>query len=133
MPGASHAIPPPGRASALITLLFLRWFRCRAAIGRSGRGRGFLPCVRRDVLHFSLAGVQLKFSAIGPSGKQLRIPAQGRDGQWIVKLPSPKFPSLPENEFAMMTLAKEAGIDVPEFGLISVGSIANIPAEFSED
>src|ERR1700731_1675470 len=42
---------------------------------------------KQEVLRFSLAGVQLKFSAIG-RGKQLRIPAQGRDGQWIVKLPS---------------------------------------------
>ena len=60
-----------------------------------------------EVLRFSLAGVQLKFSAISRGGKQLRIPAQGRDGQWIVKLPSPRFPKVPENEFAMMTLAKE--------------------------
>jgi serine/threonine-protein kinase HipA len=88
---------------------------------------------KQEVLRFSLAGVQLKFSAIGRSGKQLRIPAQGRDGQWIVKLPSPRFPHVPENEFAMMTLAKEVGIDVPEFGLIAVGSIGNLPAEFAED
>lgn len=87
----------------------------------------------QEVLRFSLAGVQLKFSAMGRGGKQLRIPAQGRDGQWIVKLPSPRFPKVPENEFAMMTLAREVGIDVPEFGLIPVGSIGNLPAEFSED
>jgi serine/threonine-protein kinase HipA len=86
-----------------------------------------------QVLRFSLAGVQLKFSAIGKGGKQLRIPAQGRDGLWIVKLPSPRFPNVPENEFAMMTLAKEVGIDVPEFGLIQVGSIADLPAEFAQD
>ena len=88
---------------------------------------------KQEVLRFSLAGVQLKFSAIGRGGKQLRIPAQGRDGQWIVKLPSPRFPRVPENEFAMMTLAREVGIDVPEFGLIPVGSIGNLPPEFAED
>jgi serine/threonine-protein kinase HipA len=88
---------------------------------------------KEEVLRFSLAGVQLKFSAIGRGGKQLRIPAQGRDGQWIVKLPSPRFPKVPENEFAMMTLAREVGIDVPEFGLIPVSSIGNLPAEFAED
>ena len=70
---------------------------------------------KEEVLRFSLAGVQLKFSAIGRGGKQLRIPAQGRDGQWIVKLPSPRFPKVPENEFAMMTLAREVGIEVPEW------------------
>jgi len=88
---------------------------------------------KEEVLRFSLAGVQLKFSAIGRGGRQLRIPAQGRDGQWIVKLPSPRFPKVPENEFAMMTLAKEVGIDVPEFGLIPVGSIENLPPEFAEN
>jgi serine/threonine-protein kinase HipA len=88
---------------------------------------------QKDVLRFSLAGVQLKFSAIGRGGKQLRIPVQGRDGQWIVKLPSPRFSFVPENEFAMMTLAQEVGIDVPEFGLMPVSSIANLPAEFTED
>jgi serine/threonine-protein kinase HipA len=88
---------------------------------------------KEEVLRFSLAGVQLKFSAIGRGGKQLRIPVQGRDGQWIVKLPSPRFPKVPENEFAMMRLAREVGIDVPEFGLIPVSSIGNLPAEFAED
>jgi serine/threonine-protein kinase HipA len=88
---------------------------------------------KEEVLRFSLAGVQLKFSAIGRGGKQLRIPAEGRDGQWVVKLPSPRFANVPENEFAMMTLAKEIGIDVPEFGLIPVGSIGNLPPEFAEE
>jgi serine/threonine-protein kinase HipA len=88
---------------------------------------------KEEVLRFSLAGVQLKFSAVGRGGKQLRIPAQGRDGQWIVKLPSPRFPRVPENEFAMMTLAREVGVDVPEFGLLPVGSIGNLPAEFADD
>ena len=88
---------------------------------------------KEEVLRFSLAGVQLKFSAVSRGGKPLRIPAQGRDGQWIVKLPSPRFPKVPENEFAMMTLAKEVGIDLPEFGLIRVSSIGNLPAEFAED
>jgi serine/threonine-protein kinase HipA len=88
---------------------------------------------KEEVLRFSLAGVQLKFSALGRTGKQLRIPAQGRNGQWIVKLPSPRFAQVPENEFAMMTLAREVGIDVPEFGLLPVSSIGNLPAEFAED
>jgi serine/threonine-protein kinase HipA len=88
---------------------------------------------KQEVLRFSLAGVQLKFSAMGRGGKHLRIPAQGRDGQWIVKLPSPRFPKVPENEFAMMTLAREVGIDVPEFGLMPVGSIGNLPPEFADD
>ena len=94
---------------------------------------GMRAAKKEEVLRFSLAGVQLKFSTMGRGGKHLRIPAQGRDGQWIVKLPSPRFSKVPENEFAMMTLAREVGIDVPEFGLVPVGSIGNLPAEFAED
>jgi serine/threonine-protein kinase HipA len=94
---------------------------------------GVREAQKEEVLRFSLAGVQLKFSAMGRAGKQLRIPAQGRDGQWIVKLPSPRFSKVPENEFAMMTLARAVGIDVPEFGLVPVGSIGNLPPEFAED
>src|SRR5580692_4999340 len=58
---------------------------------------------RRDagVLRFSLAGVQLKFSAIMETSGGLTIPAHGVGGSWIVKLPSTQFPSVPENEYVM--------------------------------
>jgi len=48
----------------------------------------------------------------------LTIPAEGVGGSWIVKLPSTSFESVPENEFAMMTLARMIGINVPEVRLI---------------
>ena len=41
-----------------------------------------------QVLRFSLAGVQLKFSAIMEASGGLTIPAHGVGGSWIVKLPS---------------------------------------------
>jgi len=50
------------------------------------------------VLRFSLAGVQLKFSAVMEASGGLTIPAHGVGGSWIVKLPSTQFPSVPENE-----------------------------------
>ena len=56
------------------------------------------------VLRFSLAGVQLKFSAVGNPDKILTIPVEGRGGHWMVKLPSPRFRNVPENEFSMMEL-----------------------------
>src|SRR5580658_5889163 len=59
----------------------------------------------KDVLRFSLAGVQLKLSAIGHPHRQLSIPASSVGGHWIVKLPSPTYPGLPENEFSMMEFA----------------------------
>lgn len=82
---------------------------------------------RENALRFSLAGVQLKFSAVlGPTGG-LTIPASGVGGSWIVKLPSREFEAVPENEFSMMTLARLTGIDVPPIDLVDVGSIKNLP------
>lgn len=86
-----------------------------------------------DVLKFSLAGVQLKFSAIRESSGGLTIPAHGRNGHWIVKMPSPIYDGVPENEFAMMTFAAKLGIEVPELELVDSSSIANMPAEIRLD
>ncbi|NOZ10490.1 MAG: type II toxin-antitoxin system HipA family toxin [Gammaproteobacteria bacterium] len=76
---------------------------------------------------FSLAGVQLKFSAMMEAAGGLTIPAQGVGGSWIIKLPSVKFEGVPENEYAMMTLARMIGIDVPEVRLVDLKSIAGLP------
>ena len=80
-----------------------------------------------NALRFSLAGVQLKFSAIMESAGGLTIPAEGVGGSWIVKLPSHRFPNLPENEFSMMTLARTIGMNVPEVKLVDTGEIENLP------
>lgn len=84
--------------------------------------------IPHDALRFSLAGVQLKFSAIGDSSGGLTIPAKGMGGSWIVKLPSAQFSGVPENEYSMMTLAKLIGIDVPPIKLINMNDVGNIPA-----
>jgi serine/threonine-protein kinase HipA len=81
------------------------------------------------VLRFSLAGVQLKFSAIIESNKGLTIPARGVGGSWIVKLPSREYEGVPENEYSMMTLARLIGMDVPAIDLVDVSSIQNLPPE----
>lgn len=78
-------------------------------------------------LRFSLAGVQLKFSAVMNAQGGLTIPTRGIGGHWIVKLPSRDFMHVPENEFSMMTLAKLIGIDVPEIALVDISSIHNLP------
>ena len=84
---------------------------------------------RENALRFSLAGVQLKFSAVDndEASKGLTIPASGVGGSWIVKLPSLRFEGIPENEYALLTLARLVGIDVPEFKLVDVDAIANLP------
>lgn len=78
-------------------------------------------------LRFSLAGVQLKFSAVEGARAGLTIPADGVGGSWIVKLPSSVHRGVPENEYAMMELARRIGIDVPETALVPIESIAGLP------
>lgn len=78
-------------------------------------------------MRFSLAGVQLKFSAVQHALGGLTIPANGMGGSWIVKLPSSKFGGVPENEFSMMELARKMGMNVPETQLLNIGDIENIP------
>lgn len=84
------------------------------------------------MLHFSLAGVQMKFSAIDNARGGLTIPTKGVGGSWIVKLPSTKFDAVPENEFAIMTLANMIGMDVPEIKLFPVSEISGLPDGIEE-
>ena len=89
-------------------------------------GRGGEP------LRFSLAGVQMKISAVLKAGGGLTIPAAGVGGDWIVKLPATHMEAVPENEFAMMTLAGEIGIPVPEVRLIGLETVSGLPAEMRD-
>ncbi|MEX2495111.1 MAG: HipA domain-containing protein [Woeseia sp.] len=82
---------------------------------------------RENALRFSLAGVQLKFSAVNEARGGLTIPARGIGGSWIVKFPSREFDGVPENEYSMMTLARLVGIDVPPIELTAVRAIGNLP------
>jgi len=80
-------------------------------------------------LRFSLAGIQLKFSAVMEASGGLTIPAEGIGGSWIVKLPSARFEGIPENEFAMMELGRQIGISVPRLKLVPVGEIEGLPQD----
>jgi serine/threonine-protein kinase HipA len=82
------------------------------------------------LMRFSLAGVQIKFSAAMSANGGLTIPTQGIGGSWIVKLPSSTYPGMPENEFSMLRLAREVGIDVPEIQLLATNEIDGIPDSF---
>lgn len=81
------------------------------------------------VLRFSLAGVQLKFSAVMETSGGLTIPASGIGGHWIVKLPSPVYEGVPENEFSAMTMAAMCGIETPEVRLVRVADIRGLPPD----
>jgi serine/threonine-protein kinase HipA len=89
-----------------------------------GEGEATAPLLR-----FSLAGVQLKFSAILEAAGGLTIPAGGLGGSWIIKLPSAQFPTVPENEFAMLALARATGINVPPNRLVPVAEIKGLPRD----
>jgi serine/threonine-protein kinase HipA len=90
-----------------------------------------IPPPAKDLLRFSLAGVQLKFSAIDNAYGGLAIPAQGRDGHAIVKLPSRHLAGVPENEYAMLRYAAAVGIEVPPVRLVALDRIDDLPDEAS--
>lgn len=108
-------------------------------------GEALPPNVHQDIdeetkidvpMRFSLAGVQLKFSAVQQANGGLTIPATGKGGSWIVKLPSSRFDAVPENEYSMMELARMLGMNVPETQLLPINQIANIPdgiGKFGDD
>src|ERR1700730_16153006 len=87
----------------------------RAVIASPPTGSGDPPSEPEDVvvsariqndptvLKFSLAGVQLKFSAIRDATGGLTIPVHGKDGKWILKMPSATYPLVPENEYTILT------------------------------
>jgi len=83
----------------------------------------------KGALRFSLAGVQLKFSAVMEASGGLTIPAGGTGGSWIVKLPSARYVGVPENEHAMLELARRIGMEVPKNELIAIDKIKGLPEE----
>src|SRR5262249_54961181 len=82
-----------------------------------------------EPLRFSLAGVQLKFSALMETSWGLTLAADGLGGSWIVKLQSVRYKAVPENEFAMLELARRVGIAVSENKLIDVARIKGLPEQ----
>ena len=81
-----------------------------------------------DQFRFSLAGMQPKFSA-SMMGDRLTLPVRGVGGDWIAKLPTNAYRRLPENEFAVMSLARAIGLDVPRVTLVELDSIEGLPKE----
>ena len=118
LPGAVELSPEHGSS------------RVETSSARHPAGTG--PENDAGVLKFSLAGVQLKFSAIREARGGLTIPAHGLGGNWIVKLPSTTYAGVPENEFSIMSMASMVGIDVPEVRLVQMSEIHGLPRDISE-
>ena len=85
------------------------------------------PAGPADALRFSLAGVQLKFSAVEDAAGGLTVPARGIGGDWILKLPSVQYDGVPENEYSVMSLAAVVGIEIPETRLVPMDRVAGLP------
>lgn len=83
-------------------------------------------------LKFSLAGVQLKLSMVR-EGRGMTLPASGRGGDWIVKLPGAQYRGVPENEHATMSWAALSGIEVPPIELVSMSALKGIPPEIAAE
>ncbi|WP_042446031.1 type II toxin-antitoxin system HipA family toxin [Azospirillum sp. B510] len=84
-----------------------------------------------ETWHFSLAGVQLKFSA-RRSERGLTIPVTGRGGDWIVKLPDSRFRTVPQTEYATMRWAEASGIAIPEIDLVPIADITGLPSSYRD-
>ena len=101
----------------------------REAASHAGDDRDNDDRLPETALRFSLAGVQLKFSAVMEASGGLTISAGGMGGSWIVKLPSARFTAVPENEYAMLALARAVGIAVPPSRLINISDIRGLPQD----
>ena len=83
-----------------------------------------------EELRFSLAGVQLKFSAVRDPDQRFTLPFRGRNGGWILKFGSQRYPMLPENELQTMQWASRSGLVVPHNELVPVRSIGGLDPRF---
>jgi serine/threonine-protein kinase HipA len=82
---------------------------------------------RDTAWHFSLAGVQLKFSGLR-SDRGMTIPVSGHGGDWILKLPDLRHPGVPANEHATMQWAAASGITVPDIALMDLANVSGLPS-----
>ena len=96
------------------------------AFGDRGRlDRVAVDAVDR-VAHFSLAGVQMKFSMRNRDGRYLLGDANA-PGDWIIKTPSTVHAHVPLNEYTSMQLAALAGVDIPEIRLVELDRLERLP------
>lgn len=82
---------------------------------------------RSDLVKFSLAGVQMKFSALRSDDQAFVIPVESAGGNWILKLPDLRYPAVPANEYSMLVWARRSGVVVPEIKLVPVSDVEGLP------
>ena len=90
--------------------------------------KGFRAAEPRGIVKFSLAGVQLKFTA-NLDGERLTIPGRGDTGHCIIKMPSERYPGLPEAEYGGMKLAQLIGVETAPCRLMPRETMVGVPEE----
>ncbi|TLX69622.1 type II toxin-antitoxin system HipA family toxin [Pseudomonas nicosulfuronedens] len=78
------------------------------------------------IAHFSLAGVQMKFSMQSRDGRYI-MGDSNQPGDWIIKTPSTRHPNVPANEFTCMKLAGLIGVEIPEVRLVGLDQLEQLP------
>lgn len=96
------------------------------AFGDRGRLNRIAVDVVDRVAHFSLAGVQMKFSMHSRDGRYI-MGDSNEPGDWIIKTPSTRHPHVPANEYTCMTLARLIGVVVPEVRLVGMDQLERLP------
>jgi len=117
LPGAVLVIPDDGTAPDSAGPL--QWERLA----------GFKAPLPQGVVKFSLAGVQLKF-VVDKGDDRFTAPARSGDGQFILKLGSERYPTLPEVEFSAMSLARSLGLNVADCELVQIRHVDGVPRDF---
>lgn len=80
-------------------------------------------------LRVSLAGLQLKLSMV-QSGDRYALPAKGKLGRWIVKLPGENYPLLPQIEHATLAWAARSGLPTPTAEVVPIDALDGVPPEW---
>lgn len=93
-----------------------------------GNVKGFQAARPEGVVKFSLAGIQLKFTA-NPDGERLTLPGSDDTGRCIIKVASERYSGLPEAEYGAMTLARMIGVDTAPCRLVPRDAITGVPEE----
>ena len=145
--------PEPGRLPPFFSNLLPEWVQPDRLVGRSGGDNSdiwLLGALGNDLLgavaarmepggkrgsgpmEFKIAGIRLKLTAAVDGKGRFTVHLDGRGGDWIVKPPSPQWPDLAENEYAMMELARLAGLAVPETRLVPLTEIDRLPGGIGE-
>lgn len=68
----------------------------------------------------SLAGAQDKLAVVQEPDGRLRLPAMGEPSTHLIKPDSSRFPGLRDLEALGLSLARQAGLSVPDFALVEV-------------